>query len=38
MWGKDTYDPMIFDAEFVKQNIEAAAAVARLADKPGGRP
>jgi hypothetical protein len=38
MWSKDTLEPMVFDAEFVKQSLEAAAATARLADTPGERP
>lgn len=38
MWSKDTYEPMVFDPEFVKQNLEAAAAAARLAETPGERP
>lgn len=38
MWSKDNYEPMVFDAEFVKQSLEAAAAAARLADTPGERP
>ncbi len=38
MWSKDTYEPMVFDAEFVEQTLEAAAAPARLADTPGERP
>ena len=38
MWNKDTYEPTVFDAEFVKQTLEAAAATARLADTPGERP
>ncbi len=38
MWSKDTYEPMVFDAEFVEQTLEAAAATARLADTPGERP
>ncbi len=37
-WSKDTYEPMVFDAEFVEQTLEAAAATARLADTPGERP
>lgn len=38
MWRKDTLEPMVFDAEFVKQSLEAAAATARLADTPGECP
>jgi predicted metal-dependent enzyme (double-stranded beta helix superfamily) len=38
MWSKDTYEPMVFDADFVEQTLEAAAATARLADTPGERP
>ena len=38
MWSKDTYEPMPLDVEFIKQNLEAAAARARLADTPGERP
>ncbi len=38
MWSKDTYEPMPLDVEFIKQNLEAAAARARLADTPGECP
>ncbi len=38
MWSKDTYEPMPLDVEFIKRNLEAAAARARLADTPGERP
>ena len=38
MWSKDTYEPMVFDAGFVERTLEAAAATARLADRPGERP
>ncbi len=38
MWSKDTYQPMPFDIELIKQNLEATAARARLADTPGERP
>jgi len=38
MWDKGTFEPMVFDAEFIQQSLEAAAATARLADTPGERP
>jgi predicted metal-dependent enzyme (double-stranded beta helix superfamily) len=38
MWSKDTYEPMNLDVEFIKRNLEAAAAAARLADVPGEAP
>jgi len=38
MWSKDTYEPMVFDAGIVERTLEAAAATARLADRPGERP
>lgn len=38
MWSKDTLEPMTFDAEFVKQTLEKAAAKARVAETPGERP
>lgn len=38
MWTRDTFEPVPLDVEFLKQNLEAAAARARLADTPGERP
>lgn len=38
MWSKDNFEPMKLDVEFIKQNLEAAAAAARIADVPGERP
>ncbi|MFV1962660.1 MAG: hypothetical protein ACC658_12625 [Acidimicrobiia bacterium] len=38
MWSKDTFEPMPLDPEFIKANLETAAADARLADEPGQRP
>ena len=38
MWNKGTLDPVPLDIEFIRQNLEAAAARARLADAPGERP
>ena len=38
MWSKDTLEPMPLDVEFIKKGLESAAARARLADTPGGRP
>lgn len=38
MWSKDTYEPIRLDIEFIKQNLEAAAAAARVADVPGEAP
>jgi len=37
MWSKESYEPMPFDPEFVKQNLEAAAARARTS-LPGEQP
>jgi len=38
MWSKDTLEPMPLDVEFIKENLEAAASRARLADQLGQRP
>jgi predicted metal-dependent enzyme (double-stranded beta helix superfamily) len=38
MWDKENFNPLPLDVEFIKQNLEAAAARARLADVPGERP
>lgn len=38
MWSKQTLEPAPLDADFIRQNLEAAAAKARLADVPGERP
>jgi hypothetical protein len=38
MWNMGTLDPVPLDIEFIRQNLEAAAARARLADAPGERP
>lgn len=38
MWDKDTFEPVPLDVDFIKQNLEAAAARARDATQPGSRP
>lgn len=38
MWSKETLEPMPLDVDFIRQNLEAAAARARLSDIPGERP
>lgn len=38
MWDKETFQPMVFDADFVQQTLEDAASKARLADTPGEQP
>ena len=38
MWSKDTYEPIVLDVEFLKQNLESAAATARQATTPGDHP
>ncbi len=38
MWSKETLEPMPLDVDFIRQNLEAAAARARLSDIPGEHP
>lgn len=38
MWDKDTLEPVPLDVEFIKRNLEVAAARARDASQPGSRP
>lgn len=38
MWMTESLEPVPLDVEFLKQNLEAAAAAARIADTPGERP
>ena len=38
MWSKDTFEPVPLDPEFIKANLETAAANGRLADQPGEGP
>jgi predicted metal-dependent enzyme (double-stranded beta helix superfamily) len=38
MWDKTTFDPVPLDVEFIRSNLEAAAAAARDATEPGARP
>jgi len=38
MWGKDTLEPIPLDTDFLQASLEAAAARARVADKPGEAP
>ncbi len=38
MWDKQTLEPSPLDTDFIKQQLEAAAARARLADVAGERP
>lgn len=38
MWDKKTHRPVPLDIEFIKQNLEEAAARARDATEPGSRP
>lgn len=38
MWSKETLEPMPLDVAFIRENLEAAAARARVSDIPGERP
>ena len=38
MWSGVTYDPVRLDTDWLEQTLSAAAARARVADVPGGRP
>lgn len=38
MWDKDTLDPVPLDVDFIRDNLEAAAARARDASTPGAHP
>lgn len=38
MWDKTTYDPLHLDIDFIKRNLEEAAARARDSTEPGTRP
>jgi predicted metal-dependent enzyme (double-stranded beta helix superfamily) len=38
MWSKESLQPLPLDPAVIRENLEAAAARARLADRPGERP
>ncbi|NNF11572.1 MAG: hypothetical protein HKN74_14950 [Acidimicrobiia bacterium] len=38
MWRTESLEPVPLDVEFIRQNLERAAAAARIADTPGEQP